>query len=75
YSHSAYIFNLTFNNSIFLDLTSHFFPVEEFVPGDLDTVREIVEIIADAERRGELLPFYRKVGFIVSSVRCVPEPS
>ncbi|KAM3175860.1 hypothetical protein ACTXT7_007672 [Hymenolepis weldensis] len=37
----------------FPNLTSHFFPVEEFVPGDLDTVREIVDIIADAERRGE----------------------
>ncbi|KAM7532471.1 hypothetical protein Aperf_G00000132760 [Anoplocephala perfoliata] len=37
----------------FPNLKSHFYPVEEFIPGDLDMVREIVGVIADAEAKGE----------------------
>nr|CDS34084.1 dual specificity phosphatase [Hymenolepis microstoma] len=56
-SHITHLFTLSEDKpgdlDLFPNLTSHFYPVEEFAPGDLGTVREIVEIIADAECRGE----------------------
>lgn len=35
-------------------LKHYFYPVDEFMPGDFDMVREIVGIIASAEANGEV---------------------
>lgn len=41
--------------------------MEEFIPGDLKMVQEIVSIMADVERRGEVSLFHLYLSFIVNS--------
>ncbi len=37
-----------------LALKHHFYPVDEFTLGDLGMVKEIIGIIVDAEKKGEV---------------------